>query len=387
MKPLYTRAATRSPDPGSPRPPRGGAAAAPHAAPGPAEADRAPRVPHRPDPARYAPRRPPRPSPPRYPQYRAPRRPRNGPHLRVDGGTHAGEGVRRGRVVGEAVPGRGSAAAAGGGRLVLPSEALVHHVGCLRGRAVLAERPAGEGEEGPAASLCPVRAARLSLRCRSCLCRWSIARRRPLYTLPPRESPTSRGTHHARPRRGPLCPRPSRPAPPGPAARPAEPPGAGNNGAAGREERGGAGGAVPGFPPPSRSGTAGLGNPLTQISLYGIHPVRGGVTDGKRSRLRPSAARDGTRWDGTAPAPPPRVAPPGRRHPPPRAARRGFRTNGAGRGHAWGAAGRGALRPRALRRAGAACAGPSRLAAGTRPPGGVTRTEGREAVRGGPGAA
>lgn len=61
-----------------------------------------------------------------------------------------------------------------------------------------------------------------------------------------------------------------------------------------------------------------LGNPLTQISLYGIHPVRGGVTDGKRSRLQPSAAgsaRDGTRRDATGrggPSPPPRAARPRR---------------------------------------------------------------------------
>lgn len=62
-------------------------------------------------------------------------------------------------------------------------------------------------------------------------------------------------------------------------------------------------GAVAGFPP--RAEWYGLlGNPLTQISLYGIHPVRGGVTDGKRSRLQPSAAgsaRDGTRRDAAAP--------------------------------------------------------------------------------------
>lgn len=65
--------------------------------------------------------------------------------------------------------------------------------------------------------------------------------------------------------------------------------------------------------PPRAEWYGGLGNPLTQISLYGIHPVRGGVTDGKRSRLQPSAAggrragRDGSGRDGPSP---PRLARP-----------------------------------------------------------------------------
>lgn len=45
--------------------------------------------------------------------------------------------------------------------------------------------------------------------------------------------------------------------------------------------------------------------------------MRGGVTDGKRSRLQPSAAggtgRDGTARDATAPPPPPGGTPPGLR--------------------------------------------------------------------------
>lgn len=136
-----------------------------------------------------------------------------------------------------------------------------------------------------------------------------------VYTLPP----TSQETCHPRPRGGPPAPRPPR-AFPGPPRAPSatSPPGRDSQNVAGAGRRGGR---VPGQSrrerpwsfPPARSGTAGLGNPLTQISLYGIHPVRGGVTDGKRSRLQPSAAGgraargtgpDGTVRDATAPPPP-----------------------------------------------------------------------------------
>lgn len=129
-----------------------------------------------------------------------------------------------------------------------------------RGLAVIAEGPAGEGEEGPATSLRSVRAARLSLRCRSCLCRWSIARRRPFIPCRRvnrlrhvgRTTPARGGNRSARVRLAPRARSRHRPAPP---------PSAGNNGtagwrkrggAAGRRERDGAGGEAPGFPPPRR---------------------------------------------------------------------------------------------------------------------------------------
>lgn len=87
------------------------------------------------------------------------------PHLRVDRRAHAREGIRRGGVVGEAVSSRGSAAAARGRRLVLSSEARVHHVVSVRtswrcgdSRAPLGMRRGGGRLR---VSLCPVRAARL----------------------------------------------------------------------------------------------------------------------------------------------------------------------------------------------------------------------------------
>lgn len=165
------------------------------------------------------------------------------------------------------------------------------------------------------ASLCPVRSARLSAPLPGLPELLEYRAVPPVYTLPP----TSQGMHHPRPWGGPPASRPPR-ASPGPPRAPSA------TASPGRDPRHGAGGGsrgrgAPGQSkkerlwsfPPARSGTAGLGNPLTQISLYGIHPVRGGVTDGKRSRLQPSAAggrragRDGTGRDGSGrdgPSPP-----------------------------------------------------------------------------------
>lgn len=157
------------------------------------------------------------------------------------------------------------------------------------------------------ASLCPVRAARLSAPPPGLPGLLEYRAAPPFYTLPP----TSPGTRHPRSRGGPPAPRPPRASPESPRAPSVPAP-------LGTDPRHGAGGlagaeSAPGQSrrerpwgfPPARSGTAGLGNPLTQISLYGIHPVRGGVTDGKRSRLQPSAA-GGTGRDGTRQPLPPR---------------------------------------------------------------------------------
>lgn len=172
---------------------------------------------------------------------------------------------------------------------------------------MVAERPWGGGEEGGRlrASLCPVRAARLSAPPPGLPLLLDYRAAPPFYTLPT----TSLGTRRPRPRGGRL-PRACRAPPPGPlrappaaACRGREPRrGAGGGRRGGGSPAGGARRGGRGVPPPARSGTAGLGNPLTQISLYGIHPVRGGVTDGKRSRLQPSAAggaRGGTGRNGT----------------------------------------------------------------------------------------
>lgn len=150
---------------------------------------------------------------------------------------------------------------------------------------------------------------------RGCLSCWSTAPCLPF--IPPADVT---GDVPPTPTGGPPAPRPPR-AFPGPLRAPSAIalPGKDPRHVAGAGRRGGG---VPGQRrrerpwsfPPARSGTAGLGNPLTQISLYGIHPVRGGVTDGKRSRLQPSAAGgraargtgpDGTVRDATAPPPPP----------------------------------------------------------------------------------
>lgn len=168
------------------------------------------------------------------------------PHLRVDGRAHAGEGVRRGRVVGEAVPGRGSAAAAGGGRLVLSGEALVHHVGSVGAKPAVrcgamrwwTERPWGGGEEGGRlrASLCPVRAARLSAPPPGLPLLLEYCAAPPFCTLPP----TSYLYPRPRARGGSRPPR-ARPAPPsGP---PRAPPPAGERSREGREAAAGTGGA------------------------------------------------------------------------------------------------------------------------------------------------
>lgn len=174
MKPLYTPAAERGPGHDSPRPPRHGTGPLPSPSPrpggsrhglgspallggtaGPRAARSRPAIPSRPVP-----------SPPGRSHPAAGAQPVcSAPHLRVDRRAHAREGVRRGGVVGEAVPSRGSAAAARGGRLVLSSEARVHHVVSVRtswrcgdSRAPLGTRRGGGRLR---VSLCPVRAARL----------------------------------------------------------------------------------------------------------------------------------------------------------------------------------------------------------------------------------